>query len=117
MRARIIAIVMGVVMLLIGLVLADIVTGTAAKQGASDLVSCTTEAGASKAATDAEITADACADTHPNEIYPVVTSFAGAKSLNDLVPLVYYTIIVMISVSLIGIGTVGFTGRGPLAQG
>jgi xanthine/uracil permease len=41
-------------------------------------------------------------------------SFTGARNLNDLVPLVYNAAIVIIGVGLIGVGTAGFAGRGPL---
>lgn len=43
-----------------------------------------------------------------------IGSFAGAQALNDLAPLAYNAAIVMIAVSLIGIGSAGLTGRGPL---
>ena len=36
-----------------------------------------------------------------------IGSFSGAQSLNDIVPLVYYTIIVVGGVTLIGVGGMG----------
>lgn len=44
-----------------------------------------------------------------------IDSFAGAKSINDLVPLVYYTVIVMVAVGMIGLGVAGFAKRGPMS--
>lgn len=79
-QSRIIAIVAGVITLVIGLVLADVIVDTAATQGAA----------------------------------ANLASFSGAKSLNDLLPLVYYAAVVMLGVGMIGIGTAGFMGRGPL---
>lgn len=81
-QTRIISIVAGVITLVIGIVLADVIISTAATQGA-----------------DANI-----------------GSFSGAKSLNDLVPLVYYAAVVMLGVGMIGIGAAGFAGRGPMSD-
>lgn len=36
-----------------------------------------------------------------------IGSFAGASSLNDLVPLVYYAVIVLIGVGMMGLGAYG----------
>lgn len=44
-----------------------------------------------------------------------IGSFAGARSIMNLVPLIYYTAIVMLGVGMIGIGAGGFMGRGPMA--
>ena len=43
-----------------------------------------------------------------------IGSFAGAQALNDLVPLVYNAAIVIIGVGLIGLGSFGMVGKGPL---
>ena len=43
-----------------------------------------------------------------------IGSFSGAQALNDLIPLLYYSIIVLVAVGLMGIGSAGFAGRGPL---
>tara|TARA_B100000929_G_scaffold192756_1_gene152743 strand:+ start:690 stop:971 length:282 start_codon:yes stop_codon:yes gene_type:complete len=43
-----------------------------------------------------------------------IGSFSGASSLNDLVPLVYYAVVVMIGVGMMGLGAAGITGKGPL---
>lgn len=45
-----------------------------------------------------------------------IGSFAGARALNDLVPLVYNAAIVIMGVGLIGLGALGMTGRGPLKK-
>ena len=44
----------------------------------------------------------------------MLTSFSGAKAINDLVPLIYFTVIVMVAVGMIGVGLGGFMGRGPM---
>ena len=43
-----------------------------------------------------------------------IGSFAGAQALNDLVPLVYNAAIVILGVGLIGLGSFGMVGKGPL---
>jgi hypothetical protein len=43
-----------------------------------------------------------------------IGSFSGARDLNDLVPLIYYAGIVVISLGLMALGGAGVTGRGPL---
>ena len=79
MQARIVSIVGGVITLVIGLVLADVIISTAATSGGG-----------------------------------AIGSFSGAKSINDLVPLIYFTVIVMVGVGMIGVGIGGFAGRGPM---
>ncbi len=37
-----------------------------------------------------------------------IGSFSGAASLNDLVPLVYYAVIVLLGVGMMGLGAAGF---------
>jgi hypothetical protein len=44
----------------------------------------------------------------------MITSFSGAKSINDLIPLIYFTVIVMVAVGMIGVGLGGFMGKGPM---
>ena len=39
-----------------------------------------------------------------------------AQALNDLVPLVYYAVVVLIGVGMMGLGAAGLTGRGPMAK-
>ena len=82
MQGRIVAIVSGVLTIVIGLVLADIVVGQSATSGGGNSIG----------------------------------SFSGAKSVNDLVPLIYYTAIVMLGIGMIGIGAGGFMGRGPMSS-
>ncbi len=45
-----------------------------------------------------------------------IGSFAGAQALNDLVPLVYYAVVVLIGVGMMGLGAAGLTGRGPMGR-
>lgn len=45
-----------------------------------------------------------------------ITSFSGAKPLNDLVPTLVRVVLVMIGVGMIGIGGAGFVGIGPLGR-
>ena len=40
--------------------------------------------------------------------------FSGARSINDLIPLVYISAILLLGVALFAIGGAGFAGRGPL---
>ena len=46
-----------------------------------------------------------------------VGSFSGASAINNLIPLIYFVVVVMVAVGMIGVGTAGFIGRGPMAQG
>ncbi len=48
---------------------------------------------------------------------PSIDSFTGAKSLNDLFPLVYYAILLSGSIGLLSVGGLGLAGRGPLGRG
>ncbi|KKM08083.1 hypothetical protein LCGC14_1727490 [marine sediment metagenome] len=43
-----------------------------------------------------------------------IGSFSGTRSINDLIPLVYISAILLLGVSLFAIGTAGIVGRGPL---
>lgn len=45
-----------------------------------------------------------------------IRKFAGASALNNLIPLIYFVVVVMIGVGMIGIGGAGFAGRGPLGN-
>ena len=58
-----------------------------------------------------EIIVDQAASTGGNA---EVGSFSGAQAINDLVPLVYITAVVMLGIGMIGIGAGGFMGRGPM---
>ena len=44
-----------------------------------------------------------------------IGSFSGAQALNDLVPFIYYTVVVIGGLGAIGAGGAGLAGRGPLA--
>ena len=44
-----------------------------------------------------------------------IGSFAGAKSIVDLLPIIYRTAIVVFGLGSIGIGLGGFIGRGPMS--
>ena len=46
-----------------------------------------------------------------------IGSFAGAQSLNDLIPLIYYAVVVMIAVGLMAAGAGGMFGVGPARGG
>ena len=80
--ARIMAIIMGVITIVVGLVMSDVVLSQAATSGA-----------------DANI-----------------GSFTGARSFNDLVPVIYFAALVIISVGLIGLGAAGLAGSGPMRK-
>jgi len=43
-----------------------------------------------------------------------IGSFAGAQSINDLIPLVYISSILLLGVSLFALGGAGLAGIGPL---
>ena len=45
-----------------------------------------------------------------------IGSFTGAQSFNDLVPMLFIVVIVMIAVGMIGVGGAGFAGKGPLGR-
>ena len=45
-----------------------------------------------------------------------IGSFSGAQSLNDLVPFIYYTVVIIGGLGAIGAGGAGLAGRGPLAR-
>jgi len=42
-----------------------------------------------------------------------IGSFSGAQALNDLIPLIYNSVIVLTGVGMMAIGGLGFAGRGP----
>jgi hypothetical protein len=44
-----------------------------------------------------------------------IGSFSGAQALNDLVPLIYNAVVVMIGVGMMAVGSAGLAGRGPAA--
>ena len=46
-----------------------------------------------------------------------IGSFTGTQNIGDLIPLVYISAILLLGVSLIGLGGAGFAGIGPLANG
>ena len=80
MTNSLVAILVGVLTLVVGLVLADVVL-TAVQDGGR-------QAG----------------------------SFAGASSVNNLIPVVYFSVIVTIGIGMIGAGAFGMSGRGLLAN-
>ncbi len=43
-----------------------------------------------------------------------IGSFAGAQSINDLIPLVYISAILLLGISLFALGGAGLAGIGPL---
>ena len=43
-----------------------------------------------------------------------IGSFAGARALNDLIPLMYYAVLVLFSVGLMSLGGAGLAGKGPM---
>ena len=43
-----------------------------------------------------------------------IGSFAGAKAINDLLPLIIRVVVLMVGVGMIGIGTAGFARVGPM---
>ena len=45
-----------------------------------------------------------------------IGSFAGAGSINDLIPLVYISSILLLGVSLFALGGAGMAGFGPLGN-
>ncbi len=45
-----------------------------------------------------------------------IGSFSGAQSLNDLVPFIYYTVVIIGGLGAIGAGGAGLAGRGPIAS-
>ena len=57
----------------------------------------------------------AIADADPAVSAPT-RDFAGASSINRLIPVVYFTVIVSIGIGMIGAGALGMMGRGFLAQ-
>ena len=44
-----------------------------------------------------------------------IGSFSGTQSLNDLLPFIYYAILVVGGAALIGGGALGLAGRGPVS--
>jgi len=46
-----------------------------------------------------------------------IGSFSGARSLNDLIPLIYGAAVVMLGVGMMLIGAAGFAGLGPKRGG
>ena len=44
-----------------------------------------------------------------------IGSFSGARDLNDILPMLYYVMLVTGLIGGVGIGTAGFAGKGPLA--
>ena len=80
MTNQLVAILVGILTLVIGLVLADVVLE---------------------------------AVTVPSER---AESFAGAPAVNNLIPVVYFTVVVAIGIGMIGSGALGMMGRGLVAN-
>lgn len=127
MQARIIAIIAGVLTLVIGLVLATLVLGTVtdagSKTGAAVKPADLTPTGVGR--TCAAVGAVRCTSssggpqtgnlTASDLVYFArIGSFSGARSVMNLLPLIYYTALVMLSIGMIGIGAGGFAGYGPM---
>lgn len=127
MQSRIIAVVAGVITLTIGIVLGTVVTDITAnnaEQAGGDITI---------KATDTQYVGKTCDDLGTikcsaatrttnlvaNDVisFPQISSFAGAGSIMDLIPLIYYTAIVMLGVGMIGIGAGGMAGYGPMRNG
>lgn len=45
-----------------------------------------------------------------------IGSFTGVRSINDLVPLVFYFALIMIGLGTMGLGGAGMAGLGPTAR-
>ncbi len=45
-----------------------------------------------------------------------IGSFSGAQALNDLVPLIYNSVVVLIGVGMMAVGGLGFAGKGPASS-
>ncbi|GIV82904.1 MAG: hypothetical protein KatS3mg051_2258 [Anaerolineae bacterium] len=76
MRQALVSLISGVLLIVFGLVLADVVLSQAVASGSSASIG----------------------------------SFSGARALNDIIPLVYYTVIVVSGVGLIGLGALQLRG-------
>ena len=136
-RNQITAIVLGIITVLIGLIIASIVDAQAALSG-DTAVRCTaaasnsptfvlkTKSAAACTATGGLVNSDFVAPTPTSgqltelnksssrASSTSISSFAGAKSMNDLLPLLIRVTVLMIGIAMIGIGGIGFAGRGPL---
>ena len=44
-------------------------------------------------------------------------SFAGTIAINNLIPLIYRVVILMVGVGMIGLGSAGLAGYGPMRSG
>ena len=120
MQARIVSIVGGVITLVIGLVLSGVIVSSAQAAATSGEVYTCKKSDGTKITTAS--TAEGCkgktdVDLTKTELTTKakITSFSGAQSINNLIPLVYFTVIVMVAVGMIGVGLGGFAGRGPMA--
>lgn len=82
MDNRIMAIIVGVITIVVGLVLETTINTQAASAGSAANIG----------------------------------SFSGAQALNDLVPLIYNAVIVMIGVGMMAAGGAGMIGRGPMRR-
>ena len=71
------AVVGGVLTIVVGLVLSNVILTQAAQAGSSSAIG----------------------------------SFSGAQALNDLIPLIYYAVVVLIGVGLMGVGALGFKNQ------
>ena len=132
MQSRIIAIIAGVLTITIGLVLSGVVVNTVTdsgqKQGAAIKVVASAGTGLYKAGQPCPSGAKCYAPGSPgtqkttlaeNDLvsFNRLGSFSGASSVMNLIPLIYYTAIVVLGVGMIGIGGSGFAGYGPLRNG
>lgn len=148
-QARIAALILGIVLILIGLIVSAILDSQAAAQGDSDY-RCTLKANAapyaigdtiilnggracsegvpttsgddaeeairdSKTISDAQDAALNTAIRAADASRAPITSFAGAKPMNDLLPMLLRVVLVLIGVALISVGGAGMMGYGRLA--
>lgn len=142
MRAQATAIILGVVVLLVGMLVASILDTQAAHSG-DTAIRCTTSSTSggtfvliSKTAANCEsesglVQGDFRVPTPTSAQLAIlnggssstntatsttIASFAGSKPLNDLIPTLVRVVLVVIGVGMIGIGGLGLMRRGPLAN-
>ena len=137
-QQRAAAIILGVILIFIGLVVGAILDSQAAFSG-DTTVSCTaakaneptfkfiSKSAADCVATGGLVVGDFRAPTPTSgqltelnksgatASSTTIASFSGAKPMNDLLPLLFRVVLVMVGVGMIGIGGAGMLGYGRLA--
>ena len=119
MQGRIVSIVGGVITLVIGLVLSGVIVESATAAATSgEVYQCknatSTDIGTAKTEEGCKDVANADPTKTVLKTKALITSFSGAEAINGLIPLVYFTVIVMVGVGMIGVGIGGFMGQGPM---